>query len=263
VRRAVGLFLALICGSVWAGQAALTWTAPTTNVDGTAANVTAYDVYMRCGTGAAARVATTPATARTYTVAAIPDDGRTCWFSLTANDATGPSRNTNEVSKTFPASTPTAPGSTTTVLTWTSTPITGYRYVRLTSTSEQNGNPWTSAAEVNLLDANGAVLPRTGWTVAADSAEGGNAASNAIDGNTATIWHTAYSSGPAPPQPHMLTIDMHATVNVTGLRYLPRQDGANGTIRGYVISESVDGQSWTQVAVGTFASGQALKTVSW
>jgi len=72
----------------------------------------------------------------------------------------------------------------------------------------------------------------SGWTVTTDSAEltGENgAASNAIDGNPATIWHTQWqSANPLPP--HWLQIDLGASYTVGGMKYLPRQDAsANGT----------------------------------
>jgi hypothetical protein len=64
---------------------------------------------------------------------------------------------------------------------------------------------WPAAAEVNLLGGTDPALPRTGWTAAADSQETvkeNGAAANVLDGNTATIWHTAYGTPPAaPPRP--------------------------------------------------------------
>jgi len=52
---------------------------------------------------------------------------------------------------------------------------------------------------------------------------------NAIDGDPNTTWHTAWSSGLAEP-PHELVIDLGAQHQVTGFRYLARQDsGWNGT----------------------------------
>jgi len=77
-------------------------------------------------------------------------------------------------------------------------------------------------------------LERLGATVTADSAHEGFPASHAIDGDPATIWHTPWGDE-ATPMPHMLTIAWDEPVAVTGVRYVPRQDMANGRIADYSI----------------------------
>ncbi len=128
------------------------------------------------------------------------------------------------------------------------------RYVKLEALSELNGNPWSSAAEINLLGANGQVLSRTGWQATADSQEAGNAVANAIDSNTATIWHTQWQAA-NPPPPHWIVINLGTATDVTGLRYLPRQDGGvNGTVARYNVYLSADGVNWGQpVTSGNFS----------
>jgi galactose oxidase len=138
------------------------------------------------------------------------------------------------------------------------------RYVRMTALTEAgNRGPFSSAAEIGLLGnpAIGPALPRTGWTVSADSqASATNAASNVLDGNGTTIWHTPYT-GTIPPLPHSITIDMHSTQLVSGLSYLPRQDSLlNGTIGQYSISVSSDGSNWgAPVTSGTWANDHTQK----
>ncbi len=115
----------------------------------------------------------------------------------------------------------------------------------------------------------GGVVPRTGWSVRyVDSqetvAENG-AATNAFDGNISTIWHTKYTGG-SDPAPHEIQINMGASYSVSGLRYLPRQDGgsgaANGRIGQYEVYVSTDGTNWgTAVATGTFANDASQKDV--
>ena len=108
-------------------------------------------------------------------------------------------------------------------------------------------------------------LPRTGWTATADSEEtaGENgAASNVLDGNVATFWHTKWS-GAADPLPHALTIDMKTPTTVSGLRYQPRPGGGNGTIGQYRVEVSLNGTAWgTPVATGTWPDSAAEKTAS-
>ncbi len=138
------------------------------------------------------------------------------------------------------------------------------RFVKLEALSEVAGNPWSSAAEINLLGLDGQVLPRTGWTVSADSQEtaGENAAaSNAIDGNPSTNWHTQWQAA-SPPPPHSFVINLGAATDVGGLRYLPRQDTSNnGTIASYRVWLSADGVNWgSAVASGNFSDLGAVKS---
>ncbi|MFN0119403.1 MAG: NPCBM/NEW2 domain-containing protein, partial [Blastocatellia bacterium] len=139
------------------------------------------------------------------------------------------------------------------------------RYVRLEALSEINGNPWTSAAEVSIRDINGTALNRTGWTVTADSQETAGEdgrAVNAIDGSVTSIWHTQWQAA-SPTHPHWLVIDMKASYNVGGFRYLPRPGGGNGTIADYKFYLSGDGVNWgAPVAQGRFVSDATEKTVT-
>ncbi len=147
------------------------------------------------------------------------------------------------------------------LFTWTVFPIGGssnaYRYVRLVADSEVNGNPWTTMAELTVLDGNGTPLNQSGWTLhSVDSEElvGENGdAVNAFDGNPSTFWHTQWSGG-NPPPPHEIVIDLGTVQTVSGFRYLPRQDGGeNGRIANYRFYGSNDGVTWgAPLATGTF-----------
>src|SRR5215831_7749929 len=88
------------------------------------------------------------------------------------------------------------------------------------------------------------------------------AATNAINGNPATFWHTEWFQQTAP-LPHTLVLDLGSQYQIDGFRYLPRQDGgANGTIAGYEFYVSPDGTTWgTAVATGTLAATTSEKTV--
>ncbi len=170
-------------------------------------------------------------------------------------------------------------GATSTDVTWTvstntsSGPANGQssvaaRYVRLEALSEINGNPWTSMAEFNVLDAAGAPMSRTGWTAQADSVETANengSVANVLDGNANTHWHTQWSGGYSPPAPHTLIVDMKSSRPVGGVQVLPRTGGGNGTIAQFRLSTSIDGNTWTTHADGDFkqwATGNATaKTV--
>ncbi|MFG2848705.1 TIM-barrel domain-containing protein [Kitasatospora sp. NPDC048296] len=111
-------------------------------------------------------------------------------------------------------------------------------------------------------------LDKTAWKLAyADSQETSaenDAATNAFDGNTGTMWHTAYSTGTPAALPHEIQIDLGARYNVDSFRYLPRQDGGvNGRIGQYEVYVSDSTTSWgTPVATGTFADTEAEKTAT-
>ena len=64
----------------------------------------------------------------------------------------------------------------------------------------------------------------------------------AIDGDPHTMWHSQFSTGLAKP-PHELIIDLGARYEVSGFRYLARQDdGWNGAfaITEFYLSDSPD-----------------------
>ncbi|HVK19736.1 MAG TPA: discoidin domain-containing protein [Actinokineospora sp.] len=146
-------------------------------------------------------------------------------------------------------------------------PPVSARHVRLRATSAQNGQGFAAAAEVNVFGSlPSPVIAKTGWTATADSAEAtspASPASRAIDGNTGTLWHTAYTGGVAP-MPHRLDITLPAKHVIDKLTYLPRQDGGtNGNIANYEVSVSDDGVTWSApVASGTFSAGASEKVVT-
>ena len=84
----------------------------------------------------------------------------------------------------------------------------------------------------------------------------------AIDGNPDTYWHTRYSPG-IDPYPHELVIDLGQSLRISGLTYLPRQDGGvNGTVKEFEIyvGDSATHQA-TLAGKGIFREGQQKKTV--
>ncbi|PSN59805.1 galactose oxidase [Corynespora cassiicola Philippines] len=139
------------------------------------------------------------------------------------------------------------------------------RYVRITALSEAQGagNQWSSAAEINIFH-EVAYTSRSGWSVSADSQEltaENTPASNAVDGNAGSLWHTKYQ-GSADPLPHWFRIDAGSQQTVTGLAYLPRLNQANGRIGQYTVQASNDSTDWSQVAAGTWADDGNEKVAS-
>lgn len=183
-----------------------------------------------------------PTTAGTFTVSATVADGRGGTASVTF-----------AFTVTAAAPQPPAPGTISAL------------YVRLEALSEINGGPWTTMSEFNLLGTGGAVLGRTGWTASADSQEtaGENGlATNAIDGDAGTHWHTQWT-GTTAPLPHTYTVKLGTTpVTITGFKYRPRTDGdSNGTIKDWRFYTSTNGTAWTLAGAGSFAADSTEKTV--
>ncbi|KAL9035107.1 MAG: hypothetical protein Q9180_005035 [Flavoplaca navasiana] len=107
-------------------------------------------------------------------------------------------------------------------------------------------------------------IDRAGWNCNIDSWSRGNECAMAIDGNTASYWHTEWDSQSPDPLPHYFKIDLGQQYSLTSLTYLPRQgsqdDTNHGNIGRWQISLSSDGNTWRQLS-GTFADDQQLKTV--
>lgn len=115
-------------------------------------------------------------------------------------------------------------------------------------------------------------IPSDELSAVADSEEGQGGdgpASDAVDGNEATKWHSGYSDGKvAPDIPNNLnntiTIDLGKVVSVAKLEYVPRQDGQeNGRILQYEIwgSEESEGDNFTKISEGTWDNTADKKSV--
>lgn len=84
--------------------------------------------------------------------------------------------------------------------------------------------------------------------------------SNAVDGDTATKWHSAYSSSSSTPMADIskdkyngITIDLGGVYEIGKLEYIPRQDGGkNGIITGYKLY-------YSEAEEGTYEEGAFLE----
>ncbi|MGH7870420.1 MAG: beta-galactosidase, partial [Candidatus Dormibacteraceae bacterium] len=101
------------------------------------------------------------------------------------------------------------------------------RYFCVEALDSQNGDNFTTCAELYLTGADGKDLPRDQWKIAyADSEEmegDDGKADNVFDLQATTVWHTQWE-GAQPGHPHQLVIDLGAEQTISGIRYLPRQD---------------------------------------
>ena len=89
----------------------------------------------------------------------------------------------------------------------------------------------------------------------------GSAAKNLVDGNISTIWHTMYSVTQAK-YPHWVDFDCGEEKTIKGFTYLPRQDGPNGDVKGYHITLSNDGKTWSEpICEGNFPNSKKEQKV--
>ncbi len=97
--------------------------------------------------------------------------------------------------------------------------------------------------------------------VSSEEGPGGEVATNLVDGDANTIWHTMYSITMGT-YPHWLEFDCNEVKTIKGFTYLPRQNGVNGDIKGYSLQLSLDGKTWTDpVAEGEFPNSKKEQKV--
>ena len=112
-------------------------------------------------------------------------------------------------------------------------------------------------------DASAPVVPaldRTGWTAVADSYHNASGpsdgpASNLLDGNLDSIWHTNYGGGTGDQSyPYEVVIDLNGSKTFSCFSYTPRQQGedTNGNIKGYELHYTTDGENWELASKGDF-----------
>jgi O-glycosyl hydrolase len=126
-------------------------------------------------------------------------------------------------------------------------------------TYTEGGLRWIDRVPVALYLS---IVPQSQLTATASSYQPGYPPDNAIDGNPGTLWHTEWDPDRAYP-PQSIALDLGGTYKVSGLLYLPRQDGnPNGIITSYQVLVSQDGTTFTQVASGSWAEDETLKHVT-
>lgn len=115
------------------------------------------------------------------------------------------------------------------------------RYVRLVARNGEKG--LASVAEMDVVtkwpgpgapNPNPSPVPREQMSATATSFQDDYEPANAVDGNTASIWHTKFR--PHEPLPQAITIGLGGHYSINEVTYLPRQDGnSNGTIKKYSL----------------------------
>ncbi len=134
-----------------------------------------------------------------------------------------------------------------------------------TGEASPGGAKKNAAKPARIVPALGMLATGSWKIVRASSENTGNQkfATNAIDGDPSTLWHTRFNGGVAPP-PHELLIDLGAERTVRGFVYLARQDtGWNGAIKDveFCVSNSPDqfGTPVTRVTLAKSKQPQEIK----
>lgn len=225
----------------------------------------------------------TPAACATLTVAGpagglVPGEANTVTTSFTNHEAEPATAVTTELA--VPEGwtvTPTAPVTTATVAPG-ATVRTNWQ-VSAPADLEQGDHELTARTEYTVTGGTRAVeasasfrtlpaglIPQSRITVAgvsdAEPGTGDGSPGAAIDGNPATMWHSAWSRvNPDTPYPHWISLDLGDRYRVDGFDYQVRK--GNGSIKAYELYVSTDGSSWgTPVASGDFASTTAVQHLS-
>lgn len=154
--------------------------------------------------------------------------------------------------------------------TWLVTPPAGAELGRVTWRPTATYRHRCAVKSVDA-EASGAVtstptVPAVRITATADSESGQTGdregpATNLLDGDLGTIWHTRYT--PAIDQyPHAVTLDLGEEHRVTGLGYQGRTAGNdNGRVGSYRIEGSSDGVTWTELTSGTLTGTPDMQAI--
>jgi len=127
----------------------------------------------------------------------------------------------------------------------------------LNLTANVAGNQTTQSVLLNIPGS----TAFTPLTAVADSQVSPHISEAAIDANINTFWKTLDSSTPTT-YPHSVSLDLGSTQLISGISYLPRQDGCvDGTALQYEVYLSTDNVNWfTQPAGGSFDYGPAWRS---
>ncbi|ARS40589.1 hypothetical protein CA265_13340 [Sphingobacteriaceae bacterium GW460-11-11-14-LB5] len=90
-------------------------------------------------------------------------------------------------------------------------------------------------------------LSKTGWTIDGFSSQetGENGyATNVLDNNSTTFWHSKWSSSPAGTYPHFISVNLGSNKTASGIA-LQHRSGSRRAIKDFEILTSTDGISYT------------------
>lgn len=95
--------------------------------------------------------------------------------------------------------------------------------------------------------------------VSSEATSNGEYATNAIDGNIYTMWHSSYDGS---DKSRYIIIELDEERYLSALEYTPRQSGTNGRIQKAEVYVSMDKETWTKVGDSyNFANSASTKAI--
>ena len=130
--------------------------------------------------------------------------------------------------------------------------------ISVRAVNKQSTSPWSAPLEVrtksNPLEF--AVANLRGFTTCNN--QGGQGLDKLFDRDERTVWHTDWNNNKAVP--FDLTVDLRGICTLDSMRYLPREDAANGTILRGTVTLSTDRENWTTPVPFTWERNASAKT---
>ncbi|WP_113672362.1 endo-alpha-N-acetylgalactosaminidase family protein [Vallitalea guaymasensis] len=103
-------------------------------------------------------------------------------------------------------------------------------------------------------------VSQSNMTATATSQETWDPASNAIDGDKGTLWHTKWDLSDSLPQ--SITLNLNDTYRINKVEMQPRTSQYNGIISKYRLYVSNDGINYTKIAEGNWDVNYDAKTIT-
>ena len=139
------------------------------------------------------------------------------------------------------------------------TPV-GTGTVRITGETQEG---MTATIDLNVKPSRYSLIPQSTMIATATSEHASSSegpASYVLDGNSATIWHTAYNPKVALPQ--TLTVSFGESKKVGKYVYTPRQIGTNGIVTQYELYAVLEDGTTTLVTSGNWKADYSDKVLS-
>ncbi|MCW3463695.1 discoidin domain-containing protein [Chitinophaga nivalis] len=119
------------------------------------------------------------------------------------------------------------------------------RFLYTNGSSTEISYPYTFVNNEPVLDISTKdELNKSAWTITSvSSQEDDGPATNLLDNNQATVWHTQWKSV-QPAHPHTVVVNMNTTQQLKGLAFLQRAN-LNGSLKDITVYTSTDNSTYT------------------
>jgi hypothetical protein len=128
------------------------------------------------------------------------------------------------------------------------------RFLYTNGSSTEISYPYTFVNNEPVLDfSTKDELNKSSWSIAyVSSQEDDGPATNLLDNNPATVWHTQWKTT-QPAHPHTVIVNMNAAQDINGLAFLQRSN-LNGSLKDITVYTSLDNVNYTSRGSYTLAN---------